>query len=150
MQANSIMWKDVFTLPGSALHTNKKLQLSSSVYSSCLFEFQFFLFCFYYLHFVCWQCWSLSFFNFALNVVFLSIFCNMEGADSSSVVVYSRMFLKCALYYALMYAYLIVVLWSSRSRYRCWLRIIWWYYRNKYCTNFVLKLKNLALQSKKL
>lgn len=118
-------------------------------FSSCLFEFHFFLFCFY-LHFVCWQCWSLSFFNFALNVVFLSIICNMEGADSSSVVVYSRMFLTCALYYALMYAYLIVVLWSSRSRYRCWLRIIWWYYRNKYCTNFVLKLKNLALQSKKL
>lgn len=40
----------------------------------------------------------MSFFNFALNVVFLSIICNMEGADSSSVVVYSRMFLKvCAL-----------------------------------------------------
>lgn len=149
MQANSIMWKDVFTLPGSALRTEKSFSWAHlfihHVYlNSNSFRF---IICILFADNV--GVWA--FFNFALNVVFLSIICNMEGADSSSVVVYSRMFLKCALYYALMYAYLIVVLWSWRSRYRCWFRIIWWwYYRNKYCTDSVLKLKNLALQCKKL
>lgn len=84
MQANSIMWTDGYLLPGSALSDRKKLQIELIIiyiyifflfHSSCLFEFQFFSFltfsfCFLFFAFVCWQCWSMSFFNFALNVVF--------------------------------------------------------------------------------
>jgi len=58
-----------------------------------LFDFFFFVFAF-----VCWQCWSMSFFNFALNVVFFSVYiiCNIEGAASfSSVAVYSLRSLPC-------------------------------------------------------
>lgn len=105
MQANTIMWKDVFTLPGSALHAEKEASIELVFYSSCLFEFQFFLF-FIFIICICLltmlECELFLFFlNFALNVVFLRIICNMEGAVSSSVVVYSRMFLQCALYYGM-------------------------------------------------
>lgn len=40
----------------------------------------------------------------------------LAGGSSSRVSVYSRMFLQtvCALYYALMFAYLLVVSWRSK------------------------------------
>lgn len=61
----------VLNLPGRALHAD--IQEKQNLSASCLSEFQFFLF-FFLCVFVCWQCLSFFFFfNFALNVVFLSI-----------------------------------------------------------------------------
>lgn len=71
------------------------------------------------------------------------------GSSSSRVSVYSRMFLQtvCALYYALMFAYLLVVSWRSKIELGYWLRIM----NESIAPVFsCIKLKNLALQFKKL
>lgn len=107
MQANTIMWKDVFTLPGSALHAEKSFNRARVLFIMFIWipiRFIFiFIICICLLTMLEYELFFLFFFcfNFALNVVFLCIICNMEKAVSSSVAVYSRMFLQCALHYGM-------------------------------------------------
>lgn len=104
-----------------------------------------FFFFFPFLFAFCWWCWSMSFSDVALTAAPRAL----AGGSSSRVSVYSRMFLQtvCALYYALMFAYLLVVSWRSKIELGYWLRIM----NESIAPVFsCIKLKNLALQFKKL
>lgn len=84
-----------------------------------------------------------------LHWLLLPVQSAVAGGSSSRVSVYSRMFLQtvCALYYALMFAYLLVVSWRSKIELGYWLRIM----NESIAPVFsCIKLKNLALQFKKL
>lgn len=156
MQANSIMWMDGYLLPGSALSDRKKLQSSSLLilyifvchvyYNSNSFILFFLLILFF--AFVCRQCWSMSFFNFALNVCFFLGIYNLQYRGSSqffsSVAVYSLRSLPYVCTYVCAHrcvrvrsslpwhAYLTASLWCSTStdsskKIKRWLRrIICW------------------------